>query len=261
MTYHQITSEERYILAALRKQGFNQSEIARGLGRHRSTICRELKRNSASFDGCYRPSKAIERTAGRRSRSRRNQRFTSENLQHVESLLRQRWSPEQISGRLRAQGALLISHETIYRHVWRDRYLGGSLHTYLRGARKQRRKRYGAYDSRGRLAGKRHISERPAAAEQRSEIGHWEIDTVIGKGSRHCLVSVVERKTGYVLIGKLKARTKEHTNRRTRRLMRRHPQRFKTITADNGTEFHDYAVSSDTQFCALRRHPVLRSCR
>ena len=242
MTYHQITSEERYILAALRKQGFNQSEIARDLGRHRSTICRELKRNSASFDGCYRPSKAIERTAGRRSRSRRNQRFTRENLQHVESLLRQRWSPEQISGRLRAQGALLISHETIYRHVWRDRYLGGSLHTYLRGARKQRRKRYGAYDSRGRLAGKRHISERPAAAEQRSEIGHWEIDTVIGKGSRHCLVSVVERKTGYVLIGKLKARTKEHTNRRTRRLMRRHPQRFKTITADNGTEFHDYAV-------------------
>jgi IS30 family transposase len=242
MTYHQITSEERYILAALRKQGFNQSEIARDLGRHRSTICRELKRNSASFDGCYRPSKAIERTAGRRSRSRRNQRFTRENLQHVESLLRQRWSPEQISGRLRAQGALLISHETIYRHVWRDRYLGGSLHTYLRGARKQRRKRYGAYDSRGRLAGKRHISERPAAAEQRSEIGHWEIDTVIGKGSRHCLVSVVERKTGYVLIGKLKARTKQHTNRRTRHLMRRHPQRFKTITADNGTEFHDYAV-------------------
>ena len=103
MTYHQITSEERYILAALRKQGFNQSEIARGLGRHRSTICRELKRNSASFDGCYRPSKAIERTAGRRSRSRRNQRFTSENLQHVESLLRQRWSPEQISGRLRVK--------------------------------------------------------------------------------------------------------------------------------------------------------------
>lgn len=239
MKYHQITSEERYMLAALRKQGCNQSEIARALGRHRSTICRELKRNSSRWDGHYRPSKAIERTAGRRSRSRRNQRFTRAELQPVEALLRQRWSPEQICGRLR--NSLRISHETIYRHIWRDRMLGGSLYTYLRGARKKRRKRYGAYDSRGRLAGKRHISDRPLAAELRSEIGHWEIDTVIGNGDQHCLVTVVERKTGYVLIGKLRARTKEHTNQRTLRLMRRHPQRFKTITADNGTEFHDYA--------------------
>lgn len=239
MTYRQITSEERYILATLRKQGYNQSEIARELGRHRSTIGREIKRNSARFDGCYRPSKAIERTAGRRSRSRRNLRFTRSDLRLVDAQLRELWSPEQICGRLR--GSLSISHETIYRHVWRDRILGGSLYTYLRGARKRRRKRYGAYDSRGRLAGKRHISERPPAAELRSEIGHWEIDTVIGKGDHHCLVTVVDRKTGYVVIGKLRARTKEHTNQRTVRLIRRHPQRFKTITADNGTEFHDYA--------------------
>jgi IS30 family transposase len=239
MTYRQITSEERYILATLRTQGLNQSEIARELGRHRSTISRELKRNSARWDGHYRPSKAIERTAGRRSRSRRNQRFTRSDLRRVDAQLRELWSPEQICGRLR--GSLSISHETIYRHIWRDRILGGTLYTYLRGARKRRRKRYGAYDSRGRLAGKRHISERPSAAEQRSEIGHWEIDTVIGKGDHHCLVTIVDRKTGYVVIGKLRARTKEHTNHRTVRLMRRHPQRFKTITADNGTEFHDYA--------------------
>src|SRR6185503_10754997 len=135
MTYHQITSEERYILATLRRQGFNQSEIARELGRHRSTICRELKRNSSRWDGHYRPSKAIERTAGRRSRSRRNQRFTRADLRPVETLLRERWSPEQICGRL--GDSLRISHETIYRHVWRDRMLGGSLYTYLRGARKK----------------------------------------------------------------------------------------------------------------------------
>jgi transposase, IS30 family len=170
----------------------------------------------------------------------RNQRFTRTDLQHVEALLHRRLSPEQISGRLAFRGTLCISHETIYRHVWRDRILGGSLYTYLRGARKKRRKRYGAYDSRGRLAGKRHIRERPLAAQQRSEIGHWEIDTVIGKGSHHRLVTLVDRKTGYVVIGKLRARTKEHTNWRTVRLLRQHPQRFKTITADNGTEFHDY---------------------
>ena len=257
MTYCQITSEERYILAALRKQGFNQSEIARHLGRHRSSISRELKRNSARWDGHYRPSKAIERTAGRRSRSRRNQRFSRGDFQRVESLLRERLSPEQVSGWLRLHGELAISHETIYRHVWRDRILGGSLYTYLRGARKKRRKRYGAYDSRGRLAGKRHISERPLAADLRSEIGHWEIDTVIGKGDHHCLVTIVERKTGYVLIGKLRARTTQHTNRRTLRLLRRHPRLFKTVTADNGTESHNYAQlekSADVLFYFATPH-------
>jgi IS30 family transposase len=173
MSYHQITSGERYSIAALRTQGFNQAEIARALGRHRSTISRELRRNSSRFDGAYRPSKAIERTSGRRSRSRRNHRFSKADFKQVEALLRQDWSPEQISGYLGLYGPLSISHETIYRYVWQDWHLGGTLHMHLRGARKKRRKRYGAYDSRGRLAGKRHISQRPVAAEQRSEIGHW----------------------------------------------------------------------------------------
>lgn len=241
MSYHQITSGERYSIAALRTQGFNQSEIARALDRHRSTISRELRRNSSRFDGAYRPSQAIEKTSGRRSRSRRNWRFSTADLKQVEVLLQRDWSPEQVSGHLRRHGLLAISHETIYRYIWADWYLGGTLHTHLRGARKKRRKRYGAYDSRGRLAGKKHISERPLAAELRREIGHWEIDTIIGKGSLHCIVSIVERKSGYTLIGKLTARTKEQLNHRTIRLIRRHRDKFKSITADNGTEFHDYA--------------------
>lgn len=241
MSYRQITSGERYSIAALRTQGFHQAAIARALERDRSTISRELRRNSSRFDGAYRPSKAIEKTSGRRSRCRRNQRFSRADLRQVEGLLRQEWSPAQIVGHMRLRGPLSISHETIYRHVWHDRYLGGTLFRHLRGALKKRRKRYAAYDSRGRLAGKRHITERPARAEQRREIGHWEIDTVIGKGSLHCLVTLVERKTGYTIIGKLKARTKEQLNRRVIQLIRRHAEKFKSITADNGTEFHDYA--------------------
>src|ERR1051326_5785891 len=104
MTYHQLTSGERYMLAALRKQGLNQSEMARALGRHRSTICREFLRNCARFDGHYRPSKAQERTNGRRSRSRRNLRFTSQEFALVERLLVRQWSPEQVSGHLRRTG-------------------------------------------------------------------------------------------------------------------------------------------------------------
>lgn len=239
--YNQITSGERYTLGALHAQGLSQAAIARHLGRHPSTVGRELKRNSARFDGAYRPSKAEERTSGRRSRSRRNRRFTREELQLVELLLKEKFSPEQISGYLKKLGLLRISHETIYGHVWRDLERGGTLWTHLRCSPKERRKRYGRYDSRGRLAGKKMITERPASVETREEPGHWEMDTVMGKhASQHCIVSLVERKTGYVIIGKLRDRTKEVVTARVTQLIQRHRPLFKTITADNGTEFHDY---------------------
>lgn len=240
MTYCQLTSGERYMLAALRRQGLNQSQIASALDRHRSTISREVGRNSSRSDGHYRPSKAQERTNGRRWRSRRNQRFSSQDFALVDDLLRRQWSPEQVAGHLLKTGILSISHETIYRHVWRDKREGGLLYTHLRGARKRRRKRYGAYDSRGKLAGKRLISERPASVQTRRQPGHWEIDTVMGAGSQDCIVSLVERKTGLVLIGKLGDRTTDSLNRRVIRLITRSRAPFKTITADNGTEFHNY---------------------
>ncbi len=112
----------------------------------------------------------------------------------VESLLRKRWSPEQISGRLRREARLSISHETIYLHIWNDKESGGQLYTSLRCALKKRRKRHNSYDSRGRLAGKRHISERPAWIEKRRSIGHWEVDTVVGGGAKDCVATLVERR-------------------------------------------------------------------
>ena len=134
-----------------------------------------------------------------------------------------------------------ISHETIYRHVWRDKKAGGRLYTDLRCAQKRRRKGYGHYDSRGRLAGKRHISERPPSVEGRRELGHWEIDTVMGTGSKDCIVSLVERKSGLLLIGKLANRTAESLNARAIAIISANQGPIKTITADNGTEFHNYA--------------------
>jgi IS30 family transposase len=241
MSYRQITSEERYRLSALRMQGYGNPGIAKELRRHRSSIWREVRRNAHPTDGRYKVEKAIERASGRRRRCRAHPRFTEPQLRLVWERLRQLWSPEQICGRLRRGGQLRISHETIYRHIWQDRRRGGDLHRYLRCAIKRRRKRYGAYDSRGRLAGKRLIGERPASVETRKSIGHWEIDTVLGKRSKHCIVTLVERKSGYTQIGKLTARTKEQASASTIGLIRRHPHLFKSITADNGTEFHGYA--------------------
>jgi transposase, IS30 family len=118
-TYHQLTSGERYELSALRKQGLKPAAIARALGRHRSTIWREIKRNS-NRDGAYRPSTADQMTRGRRSRSRRNQRFTAADWSLIDPLIREDFSPEQISGWLRRRWELSISRETIYRHILAD---------------------------------------------------------------------------------------------------------------------------------------------
>ena len=154
----------------------------------------------------------------------------------VEACIKHQWSPEQAAGWLRRKRQLSISHETIYRHIWRDRKKGGGLYLHLRCSPKQRRKRYGSYDSRGRLAGKRHIYERPAGAQNRSRVGHLEADTVIGNVSdKHCVLTFVDRKTGYVMIGKLEARTVEATNRRAVRLINSAPRATHTVTADNGT--------------------------
>jgi IS30 family transposase len=246
MKYHQVTSEERYTIAALRRERYNQSEIARHLGRHRSTISRELRRNVKRYDGYYRASTANEYANGRRSRSRRNQHFTAADFKIVEKKLREDWSPDQISGHLRLHGGLSISYETIYNHVWKDKAEGGDLYRHLRCSPKLRRKRHNSYDSRGRLAGKRHISERPSYVEKRRSVGHWEIDTVIGKEAKDCVTTLVERKTGYAFIGKLPDRTKFATSKRLKKLMHRAPDQFKTITADNGTEFHDYKAVEET---------------
>ena len=181
MKYRQLNGEERSVLAALRVVGLKPAEIARELGRHRSTVWRELRRNRSRHDGRYRANQAQERTQARRRHSRRNSQFGRGHWERVEGLLREEWSPEQVSGHLRLQGELAISHETIYRYIWRDLRSGGTLHEHLRGARKSCRKRYGRYDSRGRLAGKRMIGERPASVERRRQIGHWEIDTMMGE--------------------------------------------------------------------------------
>jgi transposase, IS30 family len=233
--YTQITPEERYRIAELRRLKFSIRAIAAELGRAPSTISRELRRNRKN-DGFYRAHTAGEKTRARRRRCRRGVRVAPETWREVVRLLRLWWSPEQIAGHLGA-----ISHETIYVHIWRDKRRGGSLWTHLRQATKKRRKRYGAYDSRGRLAGKRHISERPPQVEERIEPGHWEIDTIVGPDrGRHSIVTLVERTTGFLVMGKIERHTAAACSARVIELIARHAGHVLTITADNGTEFHSY---------------------
>lgn len=240
-TYHQLTQEERYRITAHRMCGTSQVEIARLLQRHPSTIGRELRRNATSHDGDYRAEKAHSYAVARRRRCRRGARFSATDLARVARLVRRRYSAEQISGVCKKTGALSISHETIYRHIRWDRRAGGDLWQYTRIMSKFGRKRYRSHDSRGVLPGKRPIGDRPVEVELRQRIGHWEGDTVMGRDLRHCVLTLVERKTGYAIVKKLKARNMDEVTRAATRAIRSHCAKFKTITLDNGTEFHDYA--------------------
>ena len=242
MEYCQLTQAERYSIASMRRQKLTVAQMALRLGRHRSTIYREVQRNKTRYNGHYGADKAHSYAIARRRRSRRKTQYSRQELAKVDALLRRRWSPQQISGRQRRVGRLKISAQTIYRHIRRDRKAGGELWKYTRIISKFGRKRYRSVDSRGVLRGKRHISERPKEAAKRRQVGHWEADTVMGADLRHCLLTLVERATGYTAIKKLSARNKEQATTALLRALAGHRKRIKTITFDNGTEFHDYKV-------------------
>lgn len=240
MRYRQLTQDERYVMARLLHQGHSYRSVAAVLDRAASTISREHRRNVARHDGRYRAEKAQQYAMARRSRSRKKSQYSLEQWAEVARLLERKWSPEQIAGRRRRLHQATMSKESIYRYVRRQRRAGGQLWRELRILSKYGRKRRGSPATRGRLVGKRHISERPAAVELRRQIGHWEGDTVMGADQRHCVLTLVERVTGYLVMKKLAARTKEQAASALRRALEEIERKVRTITLDNGTEFHDY---------------------
>ena len=237
MSHKQITQDERYAIHHYRLQGLCAAEIARRLGRHRSTIGREVRRNLHA-EKSYIARIAQAHANGRRSRSRKVAQFTVEQWAAVARLILEDWSPEQISLLLRRDNILQISHETIYRYIWQDKRAGGHLYLHLRQHLKRRRKRYRSRDSRGRLQGKRALAERTSEANDRSEIGHVEADLVHGTGSRDCILTVVDRKSRLVAIRKLKDKSMREVNRALIKVIRQF--NIKTVTIDNGSEYHDY---------------------
>jgi IS30 family transposase len=196
-TYTQLTREERYQIYGLRQVGCQQSKIAQVLGRHKATISRELRRNRGLRG--YRPKQAHRMALARRAGKSRA-RFTAFVWDRVEALIRKDWSPEQICGRLEAEQGIRISHEYIYLYIYADKRSGGNLHQHLR-CQKQRRKRYGSYDRRGIIPNRISIDERPSIVDTKGRFGDWEGDTVIGKHHRGALITLVERKSLYTVIG------------------------------------------------------------
>lgn len=233
--YRQLTYEQRCQIEVLKKRGLSQIEIGRAIGVSQPTISRELARNTGQRG--YRHKQAQRQTEARREQARKHRKMTPEMIELVEAKLQERWSPEQISGWLLAERQVLLSHERIYLHVWADKRVGGNLYQYLRRNGKAYERRRNGRSCRGQIKNRVSIDERPTVVERKSRVGDWEIDTVIGKGHRGALVTVVERKTLFTLVAPVADKSAEAVTQATIELLLPYADWVHTITADNGKEF------------------------
>ena len=252
MSYKQLTQEERYQIYALNKAGHDQATIAGILDRNPGTISRELRRNRG-LKG-YRPQQA-HNLALRRRYDKAQPRIGSQVWQLVEALIREEWSPEQIVGRVAMEQGVSISHEWIYQYIYADKHSGGDLYRFLR-CQKVRRKRYGIYSRRGTIPNQVSIDERPAIVESKRRFGDWEGDTVIGKGHRGALVTLVERKSLYTVIRSVLHKTAKAVRGAVVDGLTPYIDWVHTITYDNGREFTDHeGMARDLEANIYFAHP------
>jgi len=234
-SYKQLAYEQRYQIYFMLKIGISQTDIAKEIGVHRSTVSREMRRNQGRRG--YRPKQAHRFALSRRNKTKSY--ITPETWDWIDQLIREDWSPEQISGWLKRSGDIQISHEWIYQHIYEDKRKNGDLYRHLR-CQKKRRKRYGSYDRRGKLSNRVSIERRPAEVESRQRLGDWEVDTMIGKRHKQAIVTLVERKSRLVLLRKVEQRTAEAVEDAITQLLEPWTHDVHTITADNGKEFANH---------------------
>lgn len=239
----QLTLAQREELALLFHQGCTQSKMSVALGVNQSTISRELSQNKLCRNK-YSPSNAqywhkLRKIWAKKKVPKWYER--AKLLKYVMEKLRIFWSPEQIAGRIRldfpGDDSMRISHESIYKYIWQDKQAGGSLYKYLRFARKNRKKRYGSKQNRGKIPNRRGIELRPAIVEERSRIGDWESDLMVGKENAKAIATFVERKSRLLKAIKMESRQAEAMFMASKKAFRSIPQEFRlTMTHDNGKE-------------------------
>ncbi len=235
MSYNQLTENERYQIYALKKAGFTQKDIAFQLERSPSTICRELKRNRGLRG--YRPGQAQRVSDQRRAEAYKAIKLTDQIKQWILLLISQELSPQQVVDYLKKHKKVALHHETIYQLIYKDKSNGGSLHQHLRVASKAYRKRYGCYERRGKIKNRVDIDDRPAIVDRRTRVGDWEGDTIMGKGRKSALLTMVERKTLYTVIVRLAGKQSNLLADAAIESLARIKSKIKTITFDNGLEF------------------------
>ena len=232
--YTRLTRQQRYAIEAMNRNHSSQKEIAAAIGVSASSISRELRRSGMTrVNYCY-----VAAQNHAESREWKGLRIAPELWERVKTKLREeQWSPEQISATFAKAEVGQISHETIYQHIYQDKVAGGDLHKHLRHRHKSYRKRGSGRERRGRIRNQVMIDERPPIVEERSRIGDWEMDTVIGRPGGKVLVTMVERKSRYTLIGLADNKEAEEVTLRLLEALAERRTQVETMTFDNGKEF------------------------
>ena len=256
MKYKHLTVEERYHIAALKKAKFNQKFIANELNVSESTISRELKRNSSSQTKSYSAINANKVSLTRRTyASRKSNKKMHVKLQNIiKKYITEDWSPEQIDKRLKEVDIANISYVSIYQFVEQNKQQGGDLYTHLRFHHTgHRRAKYGS-KNKGRIKDRTSISKRDQIVNDKSRVGDWEIDTIVGAGKKGAITTVVERVTSLVRISIPTTKKAIDIENETIRILKPLRDKIYTITSDNGLEFSNHkniseALEYDHYFC------------
>ena len=262
MSYRHLTMDERNVIWRMKLLGKSQAETARCLGCHCSTVSRELRRN-AQFDGRYWPDVA-QIKAGLRSRAhiRRPKAGDDPLMAYVADRIENRWSPEQIAGRLATDppehlAGRTLTHTTIYRWIWADAGRAQHFKSFLRVACKPRRKPYGKPSKRGQIPNRVSIDDRPDVVDARGPLGDWEGDSMVGHGRTGYVLTGVDRLSRFTIAGKMRRATAASTNNTFTRLMAPLPTtRRRTLTIDNGKEFARHEdLAARLQLAVYFAHP------
>lgn len=250
MKYRQLTYEQRYQIEALKKEGLSDQVIAENLGVHRTTVWREVKRNSLD-DGEYHASSAAISARLRYQYKSKNRKLSKVHIAYIRKHIQEGWSPEQIAGRMALDGLHSLSHETIYQYVYADQRKGGKLYLSLRHKHQKYHRRTGEYQRRGQIKNRISIDERPLVVEAKERIGDWEADTIIGRYHHQGIVTLVDRHSKFTLMKKVPSKHAEPVKQAIVDMMKPIRDHVHTITSDNGKEFayhQEISRTLDTQF-------------
>jgi IS30 family transposase len=243
-----ITKEQRYTIAALKEEGLKQQDIALRIGKHKSVVSRELKRNCDERNGQYHANLAQRKYDRRQKGKPKHIRFTPHIQTLVEQLIREDFSPEQIVGVLKKQDIEGVSIERIYQHIWADKKAKGDLHLHLRRQGRKYRKRGNMKDRRGMITNRISIDQRPPNVEKREQFGDLEVDLIIGKNHKQAIVTINDRASGVLKMKKLVSKEAVIVTQAINELLEEWIPYIRTITSDNGKEFAGHQTIAEKLF-------------
>ena len=232
-----ITQEKRYTISCMFKQGIKISLIAKEMQKDKTSIYREIKRNSDKRNQVYKADLAHKKYLTRHCKKNKFIRFSESIRKDVDNLIREDYSPEQVVGFLIKEGKEIVSIERIYQYIWSDKKSGGDLYSHLRRQGRTYRKRGNNKDTRGLIKGRVNISNRDNIVELRNRFGDLEVDLIIGKNHNQAILTINDRASGVLRMRKVKSKQACVVTKAIKELLEDWKPYLKTITADNGKEF------------------------